>query len=183
MHPLLFPFLSYSFLMIFTPGPSNVSASALGSKLGYRKSIAYMAGMSISFFLILLVSGLFADFLKANYSQFSTYLKWIGAVYIVWLVISLFIPTHQGQADKPTGIGLISGFLLVLLNPKGILFAITTFASFSELVAGSLLKVIGFAFFLALLLYASSSTWALTGSALASLFNNRRFTRSHLKNG
>jgi len=120
MHPLLFPFLSYSFLMIFTPGPSNVSASALGSKLGYRKSIAYMAGMSISFFLILLVSGLFADFLKANYSQFSTYLKWIGAAYIVWLVISLFIPTHQGQADKPTGIGLISGFLLVLLNPKGI---------------------------------------------------------------
>jgi threonine/homoserine/homoserine lactone efflux protein len=161
--------------MIFTPGPSNVSASALGSKVGYRKSTPYMVGMSISFFLILLISGLLTDFLKANYSQISMYLKWIGAAYIVWLVISLFIPAPQGQTDKSTGMGLVSGFLLVLLNPKGILFAITTFASFSELVAGSLSKVIGSALFLALLLYASSSTWALTGFALASLFNNRRF--------
>jgi threonine/homoserine/homoserine lactone efflux protein len=176
MHPLLIPFLSYSFLTIFTPGPSNVSASALGSKIGYRKSIPYIAGMSIAFFIILTASGLLADFLRENYSKIALYLRWIGAAYILWLAISLFVPPHKDKNNKPNDMGFVSGFLLVLVNPKGILFAITTFASFAELIANSTLKSIGSSFFLTFLMFAASSTWALTGAKLSTLFINKWFS-------
>ena len=175
MHPLLFPFLNYSFLTIFTPGLSNISASALGSKIGYRKSVPYICGMSICFFLVLVASGLLADFLKENYSRISLYLKWIGAIYILWLVISFFIPSQKNQTNKSTDMGFINGFLLVLFNPKGILFAITTFASFSDLIAGYVLKTTASALFLTILMFTASSTWSLTGATLMHLFSDKRF--------
>jgi cysteine/O-acetylserine efflux protein len=178
MHPLLIPFLSYSFLTIFTPGPANVSASALGSRIGYRRSLPYLVGMAVGFFLILTASGLLTDLIRENYAPLSVYLKWIGAGYIVSLAISLFLPSHKARTGKSRDIGFMSGFLLVLVNPKGIMFAATTFASFADLITASMLRSVGSVLFLALLGFCATSTWALTGAALAKLFNNKTFAIS-----
>ncbi len=175
MHPLLIPFLSYSFLTIFTPGPSNVSASALGSRIGYRRSLRYLLGMAVGFFLTLTAAALLTDFLRDHYASLSIYLKWIGAGYVVWLAISLLLPSHKAAAGKSGDIGFVNGFLLVLVNPKSILFAITAFASFAELITASLLSSATSVLFLALLGFCASSTWALTGAALARLFNHKAF--------
>ena len=178
MHPLLIPFLSYSFLTMFTPGPCNVSASALGSRIGYRRSLPYLVGMAVGFFLILSASGLLTDLIRENYAPWSVYLKWIGAGYIVWLVISLFLPSHKASTGKSRDVGFMSGFLLVLVNPKSIIFAITTFAAFADLITASVLRSVGSVLFLVLLGFCACSTWALTGAALAKLFNNKTFAIS-----
>lgn len=175
MHPLLIPFLSYSFLTIFTPGPSNVSASALGSRVGFRRSLHYLLGMNVCFCLILAASALLTDFLRDHYAALSAYLKWIGAGYVVWLAISLFLPSHKASADQSRDIGFVSGFLLVLVNPKCITFAITTFASFAELISASLLRSAASVLFLAFLGLTASCLWAGTGAALARLFDRKAF--------
>ncbi len=175
MHPLLVPFLSYAFLTIFTPGPANVSASAVGSRVGYRRSLPYLVGINVGFGLVLAASALLTDWLRVHYAPMAAYLKWIGAGYVVWLAISLFLPSHKVGAGQSRDIGFLSGVLLILVNPKGITFAVTTFASFGELIAASLLRGAGSVLFLTLLGFAASNVWALTGAGLSRLFNRRAF--------
>lgn len=173
MSPLVVPFLTYAILMTFTPGPNNVSSSALGLRLGYRRAVPYLLGISTGFIVIMLCGGLLTEFLTRNYAVISPYLKWIGAIYMVWLAASLFLPSNKGEAVARDG--FVGGLLLQFVNPKGILYGITVYASFSALLTGSLVKTVGSAVFLTAVGFASISTWALVGSVLSRYFENRFF--------
>ena len=63
MNELILPCLSYAVLMTFTPGPNNVSSSALGLSVGYRKSLPYLFGITTGFIVIMLCGGLLTEFL------------------------------------------------------------------------------------------------------------------------
>jgi cysteine/O-acetylserine efflux protein len=173
VNDLVVPFLTYAMLMTFTPGPNNVSASALGLRVGYRGSLPYLLGMSTGFIVIMLCGGFLTEFLTRNYAVISPYLKWIGAAYMVWLAVSLFL--HSTKRKAVARDGYAGGLLLQFVNPKGILYGITVFASFSSLLTGSVVKTIGSAVFLTAIGFASVSTWALVGSALSRYFERRSF--------
>ena len=176
MNPLFVPFLTYAIVSVFTPGPSNIAASILGSRVGVRRSLPFIAGMVVGFLAILFASAMLTEFLQANYARFSGYLRWGGVAYLVWLAASLFLPKGQGaRVATPEGWGWGSGLLLVLLNPKGILFAVTTFVMFAPLLTGSIALSFGSAAFLSLLLLVSSVLWALTGAALTSALQNNTY--------
>jgi cysteine/O-acetylserine efflux protein len=174
--PTLIPFLTFAVLAIFTPGPSNISASTLAGRVGYRRSMPFLMGMALGLFVILALSGAMTDFLRQNYAAIATGLKWIGAGYIVWLAVSLFRSRKSASKSHASiQFGFLGGFLLVLFNPKGILFALTVFASFPGLLTGSLIKSIASAAFLTSLSFVSTSLWAFTGIALSRLFTNKQF--------
>jgi cysteine/O-acetylserine efflux protein len=105
--------------MIFTPGPNNICASSLGMRTGYRGSVPCLLGMTAGFFTILLSSGLLTDFLVRNHGLFAHYLKWIGAGYIVYLALSIFIH-RKGEARRRKGLdeGFIGGLVLQFVNPR-----------------------------------------------------------------
>lgn len=176
MHDLFVPCLSYALLMTFTPGPNNVSASALGLRLGYRLTLPYLLGMTAGFLVIMLCGGLLTEFLTAHYEAISAWLKWVGVAYMAWLALSLFLAgskkkDRQGLLrDSFTG-----GFLLQFVNPKGILYGITVYGSFSSLLTGSLGRTLGSAALLTAIGFSAISTWALIGSSLSRYFANRVF--------
>jgi len=159
--------------MTFTPGPNNVSSSALGLRLGYRGTLPYLLGICTGFVVIMLCGGLLTEFLTRNYAVISPYLKWVGALYMAWLAVSLFLPSHKGKAVARDGFA--GGLLLQFVNPKGILYGITIYASFSALLTGSFFKTVGSALFLTAIAFAAISTWALVGSILSRYFENRFF--------
>jgi cysteine/O-acetylserine efflux protein len=173
MNSLIVPFLTYAILMTFTPGPNNVSASALGLRVGYRGSLPYLLGMTTGFIIIMLCGGFLTEFLTRNYAVISPYLKWIGAAYMVWLAASLFI--HSPKKKAVARDGYAGGLLLQFVNPKGILYGITVYASFPSLLTGSVGRTLGSAVFLTAIGFASVSTWALVGSALSRYFERRPF--------
>lgn len=164
---LVLPALAYAVVMIFTPGPNNISASSLGMRAGYRGSLPYFLGMTAGFFTILLFAGLLADFLTRNYGRFAHFLKWIGAGYIGYLALSRFIH-RRGEARRPKGPneGFLAGLVLQFVNPKGVLFGITTYVSFSSLLTGSLWKTLASAVVLAMIGFAAVTTWAVVGAVL-----------------
>ena len=177
MNPLLLPFLTYSMVTIFTPGPGNISASALGARVGFRRAAPFISGMVLGYFLVLLSSAMLTEFLRANYSRFSGFVRWVGAAYIVWLAVSPFLSRHRSTTEvAASDLGFGSGFLLVLVNPKGILFAVTTFVSFSALLTGSIARSVASSAFLALLFLVAASLWAVVGAALSSAFKSRTFS-------
>jgi cysteine/O-acetylserine efflux protein len=176
MHEPLVPFFTYAILTTFTPGPNNVSASALGLRLGYRRSLPYLLGITGGFLAIMLASGLLTEFLTRNYALIAPFLRWIGALYIAWLAVSLFLPSRAGEGGAASGReGFAGGLLLQVANPKVILYGVTIYTSFPTLLTGSGWRTLGSASFLAGVGFCAVSTWAAVGSALSRLFERPPF--------
>ena len=92
-HPeLLVPFITYAIVTTFTPGPNNASSSQAGMQQGFSKTLPYLTGISIGFFAILAACGLMLDFILNIYGTISPYLRWIGALYMLWLALMPFFP-------------------------------------------------------------------------------------------
>jgi cysteine/O-acetylserine efflux protein len=176
MHELIAPMLTYAFVMTFTPGPNNVSASALGMKVGYRRSLPYLLGMASGFLAIMLAAGLLTDFLTRNYGLIAPYLKWAGVAYMVYLAASLLLePLRKGKEAKAARDGYIGGLALQVLNIKVILYGITIYTSFPPILTGTIARTISSAAFLSALGFASVSTWAIVGSGLSRFLTRPAF--------
>jgi len=176
-HPeLLIPFISYAIATTFTPGPNNASASSSGMQNGFRKTLPYLIGISIGFFVILAASGLLLDFIMQVYGKISSYLKWIGALYMLWLAVVPFIPQGKsGKKSMSVSYTLYNGMILQLVNIKVILYGITLYSSFSALIGYSPVAVIASSLFLTILGFGSIALWTFIGSAFSAYFKNKIF--------
>lgn len=176
-HPeLLIPFISYAIATTFTPGPNNASASSSGMQHGFRKTLPYLIGISIGFFVILAASGLLLDFIMQIYGKISSYLKWIGALYMLWLAVIPFIPQGKsGKKSMSVSYTLYNGMILQLVNIKVILYGITLYSSFSALIGYSPEAVIVSSLFLTILGFGSIALWTFIGSAFSAYFKNKIF--------
>jgi len=184
-HPeLLIPFISYAIATTFTPGPNNASASSSGMQHGFRKTLPYLIGISIGFFVILAASGLLLDFIMQVYGKISSYLKWIGALYMLWLAVMPFLPhkpegkesgKNGGRKGRSNSYTLFNGMILQLVNIKVILYGITLYSSFSALIGYSPVAVIASSLFLTILGFGSIALWTFIGSAFSAYFKNKIF--------
>jgi cysteine/O-acetylserine efflux protein len=174
--PLLAPMLSYAAVMTFTPGPNNVSASALGARVGYRRSLPYILGIATGFLAIMLGAGLLTDFLTRNYGVIAPYLKWLGVAYMAYLAAALLLePFAKGKESKAAREGFFGGLLLQILNVKVILYGITIYSSFAALLTGSIARTIASAAFLTVIGFASVSAWSLLGVGLSRALTRRAY--------
>ncbi len=62
MFPLI-PFLSYVFVVTFTPGPNNIMSMVNASQYGYKKTLNFIFGVLTGFILIMILSSYFNLFL------------------------------------------------------------------------------------------------------------------------
>ncbi|MCX7024770.1 MAG: LysE family transporter [Spirochaetes bacterium] len=173
MNPLVLPFLSYAVVTTFTPGPNNITASAIGMRIGYRRALPCLAGMALGFFSLMFASGLLTDFLINTYTTIAPWVKWVGVAYMGWLAISLFLPHEERRGKEGGEATFLAGLLLQLANPKVILYGITIYTSFSILIAGSFPVVVLSAVCLTLLGFSSVSLWAVAGSSLGRAMRNK----------
>ena len=171
--PLVVPFLTYALVTTFTPGPNNIAATTVGMRLGYRRTLRYLLGMAAGFVLIMLAAGLLTDLAGRLYQGVVPWLKWIGVIYMTWLVVSLFLPArHGGEGRAPRDARFLDGVLLQIVNPKVILYGITIYSSFHVLLSGTTTLLVVSALLLALLGFISVSLWALTGATFSRLLKS-----------
>jgi cysteine/O-acetylserine efflux protein len=174
MQPLWAPFFIYALVTTFTPGPNNITSSAIGMRRGYWKTLPYIGGITLGFLVIMLASGLLTDVASRAYRGVLPWFKWIGVAYMTWLAVSLFLPARHGAGgESRRDDGFTSGLLLQLMNPKVILYGITIYSSFHLLISDTPFKLVGSSVLLALLGCVSTSLWALLGSAFSSLLKGR----------
>lgn len=174
MQPLWAPFLVYALVTTFTPGPNNITSSAIGMRRGYWRTLPYIGGITLGFLVIMLASGLLTDVARRAYRGVLPWFKWIGVVYMVWLAVSLFLPSWHGAEEK-TGraVGFTGGLLLQIMNPKVILYGLTIYSSFHLLISETPIRLVGSSVLLAVLGFTSTSLWALLGSLFSRLLQGR----------
>lgn len=173
MSPELFPLITYIIITTFTPGPNNISSATAGVQLGLKKSLPYLFGIAVGFFIVMLLAGYLNFFLHAKYSTIAVYIKWIGFLYMLWLAASLFLKNGK-KKTAINSFSFIPGVLLQLVNPKVILYGITIFAVFSNTLAINSLAVLVGAVCLSCVGFLAVLTWCGVGSILTKFLDNRR---------
>jgi len=161
-------FVSYVVVTSFTPGPNNISSASMGVLYGYRRTLQYLLGIAAGFAMVMVLCGLISTTLLELLPAFEGILRWVGVAYILWLAYETWRASYQFEDSGQTLLGFSRGLWLQALNPKVIVYGLTLYASWPDLVAGSWQRLSTSALFLAFVAFASTSTWALAGAAIRS---------------
>ncbi|MCP5515111.1 MAG: LysE family translocator [Spirochaetales bacterium] len=162
--------IPYVLIATFSPGPNNISSTAAGVRLGFKKSLPYLAGTMTGAFSILLLSGFLNTLLKNSYSDFSQIVKWAGFFYLLWLSISLFVHSKNNKT-RSVNFSFISGVLLQLVNPKVILYGITLFGMFPELLLQNNFSILLSSLVFSAIGFSSVVTWCFIGTVISEFLN------------
>jgi len=157
-----------STVVMGSPGPSTMSATAVGAAFGLRRAMPYVSGLMLGTAAVLaaVAAGIMAMLLSAP--ALARLLIYASAAYILYLAwrIATAPPVSAQAADVPSPT-FMPGFLLAIANPKA-WFAIAAVFSASTLFAGSrtidaTLKVA----VLALMIVVIHIAWVLAGASLS----------------
>ena len=170
---------SFVLVTTFTPGPNNVSAMSVGITAGYRRTLPFLGGILLGFFLVMCFCALVSAALLAAFPWLQVALRIGGSLYIAWLAVHTFL---DGLRPDPAGrpaLGFASGLLLQVLNVKVIVYGLTLYSTFLAALSGRPVLLAVSAVVFALVGFCSTSTWALAGSALTRVLSRplvRRIT-------
>ncbi|HEX3844443.1 MAG TPA: LysE family translocator [Steroidobacteraceae bacterium] len=156
-------FLAYCLavaILLLMPGPVVTLVVANSLSHGSRSGLVTVAGASIGNAILLGATavGLVAFF--ALLSEIFAVVRWVGAVYLIWLGIKAWRDHGGDRAGvvpaprQPAPAVFLQGFLIAITNPKAIIFYIAFLPQFidSHLPAGpQLLVMIGTMIVMALL--------------------------------
>jgi cysteine/O-acetylserine efflux protein len=147
---------------------------SLGDSSGYRKSLRFLAGVTVGFFGVMCLCALLAAVLLSAFPALQPVLRIVGALYIAWLAVHTFLSSMKTEAQDRAALGFNNGLLLQLLNAKVIIYGLTLYSSFLGGLAGSAAVLALFALGFALVGFAGVSLWAGLGSSLTRVLSNRR---------
>jgi cysteine/O-acetylserine efflux protein len=160
-------YLPYALITTFTPGPNNLISFYSVSSHGWKQGIKVISGIGTAILIIMLLAALFCHELTTVIESSAGIFKWFGALYILWLAIQIAKDKPDGATFNVTTFS--KGFLLVFLNFKMILYAVTIFGGYIVLNETSLLTLLFHVVFLTALCTISNLTWAAVGSFLQNL--------------
>ena len=169
-----------NFLLIFsmfiiplawTPGPVNITLSAVGIQSGFRRSIPLIAGINIAFLAQALGVGIGLKSLFAAYPLFLEVIRYLGILYLLFLAWKI---AKMKFGEGAVALGFWNGFALSMLNPKVWMTLIVMYAQLSEegqtLSGIVLLSALALGYFLV-----GNTAWAIFGASLRRWVENERF--------
>ena len=171
-------FLVYCAIMAVTPGPNNLMSLYLGASGGSR-FWRFFAGSMAGLFVKCALCGLLNVLLAEKIPALVPYLKWLGALYMLYLAFGMVRSGLKPAGDdQRSGEGSFqSGILLQVLNVKSWVAALSIFSvyiiPFTTAVGAMLLAALAFTLFCAL----ASLLWFGCGAAIQRLYRRFRLNR------
>src|SRR5690554_3632149 len=158
----IIPFISYVFVVTFTPGPNNIISFINAREFGYKKSLKFMLGIFSGFIIIMLLSSYFNLLLYNLIPKIEVYMGVTGAVYMSYLALKLIRGKSKGKQHYDQRVNtFFTGILLQFVNPKVILYGITIMANFIIPHCRSNMAFISFSVLLAAVSFVSITCWGL----------------------
>jgi cysteine/O-acetylserine efflux protein len=168
-------FLSYVLVTTFTPGPNNIMSMSNANKYGFRKTLKFILGVSAGFVVIMLLCSYFNLILYNYIPKVELVMSIIGMVYMVYLAFKIITSKPQEEQDnKDKTNSFLSGLVLQFINPKVILYGITTISTFILPSYNSSSSLFLFSVLLAFIGFLATSCWALFGSLFQKFLSEYR---------
>ncbi|UKB77446.1 LysE family transporter [Chryseobacterium sp. MEBOG07] len=175
-----FSFFIYSVLTALLPGPNNILALNSSMKSGYKNSKTLLFGIYSGFTAVMILAAFFTEFILNSYSFLLDYLKYLGAVYLLYLAWSVMsgkpseLHVEKEESVSKAATDFWKGFFLQFVNVKIIIYGITAFSSFIFPQFQELWIILVFAIFLSFIGNSATWIWAIAGEKLH-LFLNKHY--------
>jgi threonine/homoserine/homoserine lactone efflux protein len=123
---LLLPFVLACFVIVIVPGPSVTVIIANSMRHGTRAGLLNVLGTQIGLATMIAVLALGLSAVVALMGSLFDVLRLIGAAYLVWLGVKMWMSGGRlGTAEataRPGGSFVLQGFIVLWSNPKALLF-------------------------------------------------------------
>jgi len=168
------PFLTFVLVACFTPGPNNISSASMGVLYGYKKTLPYLLGIFTGLTLLMLLCGLVASSLFSLFPGLEMWLRYIGALYILWLAYGILRASYNFKSAQKAHLGYFRGIVLQIVNPKAVIYGMTIYSTFlASIVKDPLLMSLS-ALFSGSVTFIAVSTWTLFGSGIKTYLHQDR---------
>ncbi len=166
------PFFLYVIIMAITPGPNNLMSLAESSHLGLRRSLPFLYGLFVSFFILDAVALCLSKLLLDTLPHFEFIFKLIGSAYIIFLSFKLWTAPPSKEAKEISQRRLfLSGMLLNLSNIKVMLYFLMAYVSFLLPVYKDWTPILFFSIAMCFLASLCNIIWAAAGASLRRFLN------------
>jgi threonine/homoserine/homoserine lactone efflux protein len=165
MEPLL-PLVSFAFVSSITPGPNNVMLSASGVAFGLRRTLPHMFGVTVGFFVLLVVCGAGVGALIVEFPPLGVLLKVGGTLYLLylaWLMRNAFAPQINASARPLT---FLEAAAFQFVNPKAWVMGVTAVSVFVPDLEPRWVAIAVLCGLFALINLPCVCTWAVVGASL-----------------
>jgi homoserine/homoserine lactone efflux protein len=116
-------YLLITLVLILIPGPIVTLVVATSASKGMRAGLITVAGTSSGNAVLLAVIALGLSWILNHALTWFELLRWVGAVYLIWLGIQAWRGAGRGAPVPPNDrVYFWRGFLVALSNPKTIAF-------------------------------------------------------------
>lgn len=130
-------FTAASAVLLIVPGPTNLLVLSYALGRGWRVALPVSAGVALGDFATMTLSLLGVGALIAASALVFTIVKWVGALYLIWLGVKLWraggkesmhVRREGGSELRMFG----HAFLVTALNPKSITFFLAFLPQFVD---------------------------------------------------
>ncbi len=179
-------FCTIAALNIFSPGPAILLAISNGATKGMLAALGQAPGNAVGLFIVSLISIIGVGAILAPSATAFTFVKLIGATYLIYLGVKQILSRNKGLGNKhsnkdkaQTNAGIFwQGFTIAVTNPKAILFFIALFPLFLDQSNNVVAQ-----FFIMTLSFQAISIISLTGYAFLSRAAKSLFARKGFLKG
>jgi len=180
-----FAFVIATAIMIALPGPSVLLTVAHSISFGGKQALSTVAGETMGIAVQLVVAAIGLTSLLHAVAQAFEWLRWAGAVYLVYLGIKQWRSAGQPLTLNTSSISkknlFVQGLVVTIPNPKSLIFIAAFLPQFIDAARPLGLQ---FAFIVPTFLvitFTVTSVWALVAGKASGFLQSRRAFRSVLR--
>ena len=159
-----------SLVIMGSPGPSTISATAVAAAYGFRRSLTYACGLILGTTVVLLAVAVGVVTILLSIPHSASVLVAVSAIYIGYLALKIAtappLASRNDQAAKPAFAG---GFLLAIANPKAYLAIGGVFAGTSIFREDHTLDAVVKTALLGIMIVVIHLCWLTAGASLSRL--------------
>ena len=128
MFQVILSYLPYALVTSSTPGPNNIMSLYSVSTYGWKKGLEVMSGLLTGYTCLMIICMLFCHQLAVYLPELVKYLKYVGALYILWLAVH--IAMSRPSESQNNSVSFKGGFFLSISNIKVTLYLITLLTAY-----------------------------------------------------
>lgn len=176
-----------SFFLAIVPGPTVSVIIANSLRAGSHAGLLNIAGTQLGLAVMILIIGFGLESILAFVSDWFYLIKLIGAAYLIWLGIKLIFSKETFSVDrniKPPKIGYFwQGFVVVMANPKALLFYGAFIPQFVDPAGNVLLQSAVYGFVFMVVAGAVDAFYAIISGEAGNLLSSKSFKRLEIFSG
>lgn len=157
-------FLSYAFVMSFTPGPNNFLALSTASRGGLKSGLRFCLGVFCGVAIVMSLCAASGALLMNLLPKVEPLMKALGAAFLTWLAWSAFRDKGGGGMSPGAG-SFLTGVMMQFVNAKLAIYAVTSITTFVLPRDDSFSALVLAVFLLSFIGFAGVCCWTLFGSA------------------